>query len=106
MTNSQASRDSAVMTSSTTPSAKYSCSRSPLHWDPGIAQRRLALNLDRAADRVDDAGELEEQAVARGFDDTAPMLLDLGIGQLAVERRESTLLVRTHQTRIARHIGG
>jgi len=46
----------------------------------GVAQRHLALHLDRAAHRVDDAGELDEQPVAGGFDDAPAMLLDLRIG--------------------------
>ena len=74
----------------------------------GVAQRHLALHLDRAAHRVDDAGELDQQAVAGGLDDAAAMLGDLGVDQFAAERlqrRERAFLVRAHQPRVAGDIG-
>jgi hypothetical protein len=37
--------------------------------DAAIAQRQLALQLDRAAHRIDDARELDQEAVAGGLDD-------------------------------------
>jgi hypothetical protein len=40
------------------------------------------LYLGRAAQRVDDAGKLDQQAVAGGFDDAAAVLADLWIDQL------------------------
>ena len=73
-----------------------------------IPQGHLALNLDRAAHRVDDAGKLYEQAVTGGLDDAPAMLLDLGIAQLSsdrLQRRERAFLVLAHQPRIARNIG-
>ena len=59
--------------------------------------------------RIDNAGKFEEQTVARGFDDATTVFLDLGISQFAsyrLKRRERSLLVLTHQARIARDIGG
>jgi hypothetical protein len=53
---------------------------------PGIPQDHLALHIDRAAHRIDDAGKLDEQPVAGRFDDAAAMLLDLWIGQFAPDR--------------------
>src|SRR6516164_1999035 len=75
----------------------------------GVSLGHLALNLDSATHRVDDAGELDEQAVAGGFYNAAPVLLDLRIAQLAADRLqfgERAFLVRPHQPRIARNIGG
>jgi hypothetical protein len=44
------------------------------------------LHLGCAAQRVDDAGELHQQAVAGRFNDPAPVLSDLGVDQLAPKR--------------------
>src|SRR5262249_927193 len=52
----------------------------------GVPLGHGALHFDRAAHRVDDAGELDQQPVAGGLDDTAPVLLDLGIAQLTPDR--------------------
>ena len=77
--------------------------------DTGVALGHRLLHLDRAAHRIDDAGELDQQAVAGGLDDAAVVLGDLRVDQLAAERFEPferAFLVRPHQPRIARHIGG
>ena len=55
----------------------------PLRRHAGIALRHRALHLDRASHGIDDAGELDEQAVAGGLDDAAAVLGDLGVRQLA-----------------------
>jgi hypothetical protein len=60
------------------------------------------------AHRVDDAWKLDEQPVAGGLDDAAPMLLDLGIPQLAadrLQRSERAFLVGTHKPRITGNVG-
>jgi hypothetical protein len=65
------------------------------------------LHLDRATHRVDNAGELDQEPVARGLDDAAAVLLDLGIAQLAPDRLEggeSAFLVAPHQPRVASDI--
>jgi hypothetical protein len=62
------------------------------------------LQLDRAAHRVNDAGELDKEAVAGGFDDATPMLSDFGIGEFpadGMQLRDRALLVLAHQPRIA-----
>ena len=67
------------------------------------------LHRDRAAHRIDDAGKLHQQAVAGGLDDAAVVLGDLRIEELAAQRLEAferPFLVRPHQPRIPRHIGG
>jgi len=61
----------------------------------GISLGHLALHFDRATYRVDNAGELEEQAVSRRFHYTAAMFLYLWIGEIAPKRlqcREGALL--------------
>ena len=66
-------------------------------------------HLDRAAHGIDDAGELHQQAVAGGLDDAAVVLGDLRVEKLMAQRLEAflrALLVRPHQPRIPRHIGG
>jgi hypothetical protein len=76
----------------------------PLGGRISVAQGHLALHLDRAAHRVDDAEEFDEQPIAGGFDDAAAVFLDLGVAQLApncLQRGERTFLIRAHQPRIA-----
>jgi hypothetical protein len=76
----------------------------PLCRYAGIAGGHLPLHLDRTAHGVDDTGELDKEAVTGGFDDAAAMLGDLGIAEFTAnrpQRRESALLVRPHQPRIA-----
>jgi hypothetical protein len=54
------------------------------------------LHFDGATHRIDDTGEHEEQPIPGGFNDTAPVFLDLGMGQLAAKRLwrgEGSLLV-------------
>ena len=70
----------------------------------GVAGDHLLLHLDSAAHRVDNAGKLDEEAVAGSLDDAPPMLGDLGIGEFTADRaqrRERALFVRAHQPRIA-----
>src|SRR5262249_19797125 len=51
-----------------------------------VALGHRLLHLDRATHRIDDAGEFDQEPVAGGFDDAAPVLLDLRIAQLAEDR--------------------
>ena len=67
------------------------------------------LHRDRAAHRIDDAGKFHQQTVAGGLDDAALVLGHLRIEKLAAQRFEAferAFLVRPHQPRIPRHIGG
>ena len=48
----------------------------------GVAFSHLVLNLDRAAHRVDNACELDEQPVAGRLDDAPAMLFDFGVSEL------------------------
>jgi hypothetical protein len=56
--------------------------------DTVIAQRHLALQFDRAAHRIDDAREFDQEPVAGGLDDAPAMLGDFRISELAVDRFE------------------
>jgi hypothetical protein len=56
----------------------------------GVAGDHLALHLDRTAYRVDDAGELDKEAVTGGLDDPAAVLLDTGIAEFAPDCTQSS----------------
>jgi hypothetical protein len=74
----------------------------------GIALGHRALHFDGAAHRIDDAREFDEEPVAGGLDDAAPVLSDLRIAQLApdrLQRSERAFLVVSHRPRIAGDIG-
>jgi hypothetical protein len=82
--------------------------------DPIVARnRRIALghrrpHFDRAAQRVDDAGELDQQTVAHRLDDPAMMLGNLGIRHLGADCPEpfqGSALVDADQPQIAGDIG-
>jgi len=66
------------------------------------------LHRDRAAHRIDDAGEFHQHAVAGGLDDAALVLGDLRVDQLAaegLEAREGAGLVLAHEPAVSRNIG-
>ena len=78
-----------------------------------IGQARVALghhplHLDGTGDRVDDAREFQQQAVAGGLDDAAAVGLDDGVGGGAVvlEARQRAGLVEPHQPAVAGDVGG
>jgi len=77
--------------------------------DAGVPLGHGLLHRDCAAHRIEDARKFDQHAVAGGLDDAAVMLGDLRIEELAAQRLEALVrafLVRPHQPRIARHIGG
>ena len=74
-----------------------------------IAVGHAALNLNRTADGINDAWELSEQAVAGVLYRMAPVLGDLRLDQLPempLQPFVCPLLIRPHQARVARHVGG
>ena len=76
----------------------------PVRRHAGVAFRHRALHVHRAAHRVDDTGEFDQQPIAHCFDDAALMLLNLKIAELppdCPQRRERTFLVLAHQPRVA-----
>jgi hypothetical protein len=76
---------------------------------PGLTVDHRPLQFHGTAHRVDDTREFRQNSVAGGVDDAAGMLADLRVDELAAMRLETlvgALLVRPHQPRVARHIGG
>jgi len=74
-----------------------------------VALDHVRLHFAGATQRVDGAGEFDQQTVTGGLDDPPVMGGDLRIDQLAADRlepRQRPLLVRSDQPRVARHIGG
>ena len=70
----------------------------------GVLRGHAALDFDRAAHRIDGAGELHQHAVAGGLDDAAAMRGDTGIDQRLAQRLsvgERAFLVATHQAAVA-----
>jgi len=81
----------------------------PVLCDLRLAVEHHPLDFDRAAHRVDDAGEFDQHAVAGGLDDAPSVLADFRIDQLApvrLEAGERALLVGAHQPGIAGDVGG
>jgi len=51
-----------------------------------VAFRQSRLHFSRTADRIDDAGKLDQQAVTGGLDDAAFMARDLRVDHLRPQR--------------------
>ena len=67
---------------------------------PDVALRHAPLHLDGTLDRIDDAGELDQQAVASGLDEAPLVLGDRRVDEffaVGLELRERAGLVRLHQ---------
>ena len=67
------------------------------------------LNADAAFDGGDNAGKLQQQAIAHRLDDAPAMFGDQGVDQFGAVRAQSaerTGFVRTHKTRIADNVSG
>jgi hypothetical protein len=72
--------------------------------DHSIAPGHRLLHLGRAAQRIDDARELDEQPVAGGFDQPPAVGGDLRVDHLGADRSqpvERTFLINPDQARIA-----
>ena len=78
----------------------------PLGLDRGIAFDHLPLNGHRALDRVQHAGELGQDAVAGGIDDTSAEVANHRQDHrlMALEVAHRARFVRTHQRAIAGNI--
>ncbi|HEX6091758.1 MAG TPA: hypothetical protein VFZ07_00310 [Dongiaceae bacterium] len=65
------------------------------------------MQIDGTAHGIHDTGELDQRAVAGGFDDASVVALDGGIGKFAavrLEGRQSALFVQADKPRIADHV--
>jgi len=60
----------------------------PLGWKTGIALDHAVLHLDGAANGVDDASKLNENAITCAFDNTSVMQRDGRVEQIAAERTQ------------------
>jgi hypothetical protein len=81
----------------------------PLFGHLRLAVDHPALDLRSAADGVHNARKFRQQAIAGVLYGAAPVLPNLRIDQLGEMRPEAfvrPLLIRSHQTRVAGHIGG
>src|SRR5436305_934327 len=97
MTKSQRIRESAVIISSTVPSAKYSCSGSPLILAKG------STAIDGTLHSVHGTGEIGKNAVACGVEDPTAMRGDQAIDDDPVggEGAKGTDLISAHETAVA-----
>ncbi len=69
----------------------------------------MFLPIDGAIDRIDDAGELDQQAIAHQLDDAPAVALDHGPQDLLAQVPDAAQcagLVLPHQAGISDHIGG
>jgi hypothetical protein len=74
-----------------------------------VALGHSPLHLNRAAHRVHHALELGEEAVSGVLDHPPAVLGDLGVNQLpevCLQPLVRPLLIRPHQARVSRHVGG
>ena len=120
MTNSHLNRDSAVMISSTIPSAKYSCSGSPditdmdtnteadatVGCDPGVSFGQRSLRVHRALYGVNGASKFGKNTVASRVGYTAPVLPNEPVEDRTpfCQAPEGADLVSAHETAVALHI--
>lgn len=75
----------------------------------GVASGHAALHLAGAMDGIDDARELDQDAVADILDDAAMVRRDQGIDQLMAEGakpRDRADFIGGGKAAIARHVGG
>jgi hypothetical protein len=80
----------------------------PVLRHPSIALDQAILHLNRAADGVDDAAELDDCAVAGALDDAAVMRGDRGIDEIAAQppdTRKRALFVGAGEPAVTDNIG-
>ncbi len=74
----------------------------------GVPIRHRSLNVGRALDRIDDAGELDQHPIAHELDDAPMMLRDLGIDDffsVGLELGKRSRFIGAHQPAVADDIG-
>ena len=86
----------------------HAVQNAPIFRSPGFEFGHLRLRFDGISDGSDDAREFCQQSVAHQLDDATAMLFDPGGDQIrksGLETRMGAGLIRTHESRIANHIG-
>ena len=81
---------------------------SPVLRHAGVALDEAVLHFDRAANRVHDAAELDNRAVAGALDDAAVMRGDGGVDEVAAEppqARKGAILVGAGEPAITDDVG-
>ena len=76
---------------------------------PALRSNHTVLNLDRAAQRIDHAAELDDQPIAGALDHPAVVGGDRRVGEVAAQSAqacEHALLVRPGETAEADDVGG
>jgi hypothetical protein len=79
----------------------------PLRRQAGVALDHAVLHLDGAANRIDDAPELSEDAVSSPLNDTPVMQSDGRVEQIAAERsqpRKRPLLIGTGKLAVSGYV--
>src|SRR5258705_12371943 len=78
----------------------------PVLRDAFISLSHHSLHGHRALDRIDHRRKLEQHAVPRGLDETAPVFGPESVGDRAVfaERAGGADLVEAHEPRVTRHV--
>jgi hypothetical protein len=74
----------------------------------GISRGHGLLNRYRTGDRIHNTGEFSEKPITHGLEEAPLVLGNLGFDHLGAEPpycRESTILILTHKTTVANHIG-
>ena len=73
----------------------------------GVAVAHVALDIDRAIDRADHAGEFDQHAIAGQLDDPPLMLGDTRIdhfGAMLLQRGQRPDLIAAHQAAVTNHV--
>jgi hypothetical protein len=74
-----------------------------------VSPRGATLNVYRALNRIDDAAELDQEPIAHGFDEAAPMFVNCRVNnrvELIIETGARSCLIVSHESAVADDIGG
>ena len=74
-----------------------------------VALGHSTLHSDRADHRLNDAGELDQDAIAGQFDDPAMLCCDLGLDQfrlVLLKALQGADIISPHQAAVADDVGG
>ena len=80
-----------------------------MRWDVSVTLRHAFLEDDSTLNRIDDAAELGQKAVAHQLEDAAIVLFDLRLEQFLAVRaqaREGACLILLHKAAVPDHVRG